>query len=53
MIKAADDSTPTAGQPGDPGNALVPDTLIDWVLKRARGTAVTPTPKALGVREVF
>lgn len=50
---AADDSTPTAGRPGDPGNAVVPNTLIDWVLKRAKGTAVTPTPKVLGVREVF
>ena len=50
---AADDSTPTVGRPGDPGNAVVPNTLVDWVLKRAKGTAVTPTPKALGVREVF
>lgn len=45
----ADDSTPDKGRPGDPGNAAVANTLVDWVLKRARGVAVTPRPKALGV----
>lgn len=50
---AADDTTPGKGRPGDPGNAAVPNTLTDWVLRRSRGAAITPTPKALGVREVF
>ena len=49
----ADDSTPDKGRPGDAGNSAVANTLIDWVLKRSKGAAVTPTPKALGVREVF
>lgn len=46
---SADDSTPDKGRPGDPGNSAVANTLIDWVLKRSKGAAVTPTPKALGV----
>lgn len=50
---AADDSTPDKGTPGDPGNAVVPNTLTDWVLKRSKGAATTPTPRALGVRDVF
>ena len=50
---SADDSTPTKGRPGDPGNSAVANTLIDWVLKRSRGAATTPTPKALGVRDVY
>ncbi|WP_304217397.1 hypothetical protein [Phenylobacterium aquaticum] len=46
---SADDSTPDKGRPGDAGNSAVANTLIDWVLKRAKGAAVVPTPKALGV----
>ena len=46
---SADDSTPDKGRPGEPGNSAVANTLIDWVLKRSKGTIVTPTPKALGV----
>ena len=46
---SADDSTPEKGRPGDAGNSAVANTLIDWVLKRSKGTIVTPTPKALGV----
>eukprot|EP01035_Chromulina_nebulosa_P011248 gene11248-15053_t len=48
-----DYTTPDKGRPGDPGNALVPNTLTEWVLKRSKGAAVTPTPKVLGVRDVF
>ena len=50
---SADDSTPTKGRPGDPGASAVANTLIDWVLKRSKGVAVTPTPKSLGVRDVY
>ena len=50
---SADDSTPDKGRPGDPGNSAVANTLVDWVLKRARGVAVTPTPRSLGVRQVY
>ena len=50
---AADDSAPDKGLPGAPGNAVVSNTLIDWVLKRSRGVATTPTPQALGVRDIF
>ena len=46
---SADDSTPDKGRPGDAGNSAVANTLIDWVLKRSKGVAFTPTPKALGV----
>jgi pimeloyl-ACP methyl ester carboxylesterase len=46
---SADDSTPDKGRPGDAGNSAVANTLIDWVLKRSKGVATTPTPKALGV----
>jgi len=49
----ADDSTPDKGRPGDAGNSAVANTLIDWVLKRSKGVAATPTPKALGVRDVY
>lgn len=47
---SADDSTPAKGIAGDPGNSAVANTLLPWVLARAKGTAVVPTPKALGVR---
>jgi len=50
---SADDSTPDKGRPGEPGASAVANTLTDWVLKRSKGTAVTPTPKAMGVREVY
>jgi hypothetical protein len=50
---SADDSTPDKGRPGEAGHSAVANTLVDWVLKRSQGVAVTPTPKALGVREVF
>jgi len=46
---SADDSTPDAVRPGEPGSSAVANTLIDWVLKRSRGVAATPTPKSLGV----
>ena len=46
---SADDSTPDMGRPGDAGNSAVANTLIDWVLKRSKGAAGVPTPKALGV----
>jgi hypothetical protein len=50
---SADDSTPDKGRPGDAGNSAVANTLIDWVLKRSKGVAITPTPKALGVVSRF
>lgn len=50
---SADDSTPDKGVPGDPGNSAVAATLTDWVLKRSKGAASVPTPKALGVRETY
>jgi len=50
---SADDSTPDKGTPGDPGNSAVAATLTEWVLKRSKGAAVVPTPKALGVRETY
>ncbi|MDO8321491.1 MAG: alpha/beta hydrolase [Phenylobacterium sp.] len=46
---SVDDSTPDKGRPGDPGNSAVANTLINWVLKRSKGAAATPAPKALGV----
>ncbi len=46
---SADDTTPDKGRPGEAGNSAVANTLVDWVLKRSKGTIVTPTPKALGV----
>ncbi|WP_293902742.1 hypothetical protein [Phenylobacterium sp.] len=50
---AADDSKAGQVRPGEPGAALVSDTLVDWVLKRSRGVATTPTPAAMGVRAIF
>ncbi|MES3030270.1 MAG: alpha/beta hydrolase [Pseudomonadota bacterium] len=50
---SVDDSTPGKGTPGDPGNSAVAATLTDWVLKRSKGAATVPTPKALGVRETY
>ena len=46
---SADDSTSDKGRPGDAGNSAVANTLIDWVLKRSKGVAGVPTPRALGV----
>ncbi|WP_411286519.1 alpha/beta hydrolase [Phenylobacterium sp.] len=50
---SADDSTPQKGRPGEPGHSAVAATLTDWVLKRSKGAAVTPTPKSLGVRDIY
>lgn len=50
---SADDSRAGQGTPGDPGSSAVAATLADWVLKRSKGTAVTPTPRALGVRDTY
>lgn len=50
---AADDSQAGKVAPGEPGASVVSNTLVDWVLKRARGVARTPTPAAMGVREVY
>jgi pimeloyl-ACP methyl ester carboxylesterase len=46
---SADDSAPDKGRPGEPGHSAVANTLVDWVLKRSRGTIVTRTPASLGV----
>ena len=46
----ADDSRAGQARPGEPGVSAVSGTLVDWVLKRARGLADTPAPAALGVR---
>ena len=50
---SADDSTPGKAKPGEAGHSAVAATLTDWILKRSRGSAVTPTPKSLGVRAIF
>jgi pimeloyl-ACP methyl ester carboxylesterase len=50
---SADDSTPDKGLAGTPGHSAVAATLVDWVLKRAKGQALTPTPRALGVVESY
>jgi hypothetical protein len=36
--------------PGQPGVSAISNTLIDWVLARAKGKADVPSPRALGVR---
>lgn len=46
----ADDSLAGQGRPGEPGVSAVSGTLVDWVLKRARGLADTPSSASLGVR---
>lgn len=46
----ADDSRAGQGRPGEPGVSAISGTLVDWVLKRAKGLADTPTPASLGVR---
>lgn len=50
---AANDSRAGKVAPGEPGASVVSNTLVDWVLKRARGVARTPTPAAMGVHEVY
>lgn len=50
---AADDSRAGQVRPGEPGAAVVSNTLVDWVLKRSKGVAITPRPAALGVRSVY
>jgi hypothetical protein len=47
---AADDSRAGQARPGEPGASAISGTLVDWVLKRAKGLSDTPTPAALGVR---
>ena len=46
----ADDSRSGQARPGEPGASAISGTLVDWVLKRAKGLSDTPTPAALGVR---
>ena len=50
---SADDSLAGSVTPGQPGASVVANTLIDWLLKRSRGRAKTPTPLQLGVRRNF
>jgi hypothetical protein len=52
-IVSAADALAGQARPGEPGASAVSDTLIDWVLKRSKGRADVPTPKALGVVETY
>ena len=52
-IVSADDALAGQVRPGEPGASAISDTLIDWVLKRSKGRAEVPTPKALGVTETY
>jgi pimeloyl-ACP methyl ester carboxylesterase len=52
---SADDSAASSDSsitPGQPGVSAISNTLIDWVLARARGKAYVPSPRELGVRVV-
>jgi pimeloyl-ACP methyl ester carboxylesterase len=52
---SADDSASASGStltPGQPGVSAISNTLIDWVLARAKGKARVPSPRALGVHAV-
>ena len=49
---SADDSLAGQVTPGQPGASAVSDTLIDWMLARARGRGRTPSPAELGVHRV-
>lgn len=49
----ADDSRAGQARPGEPGVSAISGTLVDWVLKRAKGLADTPTPASLGVRSRY
>lgn len=49
-VVSADDSLAGSVLPGQPGASAVSDTLIDWLLARARGRALVPRPAELGVR---
>ncbi len=50
---AADDSLAGKVRPGEPGNSVVAETMIKWLLKRSEGRATVPTPARLGVRQRF
>ncbi|MDB5998509.1 MAG: alpha/beta hydrolase [Rhizobacter sp.] len=51
---SADDSIGDTGiVPGTPGASAVSNTLVDWLLKRAKGRATVPTPESLGVVRRF
>lgn len=50
---SADDSLAGKVRPGEPGAAVVADTLIEWLLRRSVGRASVPTPARLGVRARF
>jgi pimeloyl-ACP methyl ester carboxylesterase len=50
---SADDSTPEKARPGEAGHSAVAATLTEWVLKRAKGRAATPSPRQLGVKDRF
>ncbi|MFI4935303.1 MAG: hypothetical protein ACHP7N_11835 [Caulobacterales bacterium] len=52
-IVSADDSLAGQARPGEPGANAISDTLIDWVLKRSKGRAAPPTPKSLGVADIY
>jgi len=52
-IVLADDSLAGQVRPGEPGGNVAADTLVDWVLERSKGRAVTPTPAQLGVFSAF
>jgi hypothetical protein len=50
---SADDSRAGEVRPGEPGASAVADTLINWVLVRAKGRAGVPTPASLGVVDTY
>ena len=52
-IVSADDALAGQVRAGEPGASAISDTLIDWVLKRSKGRAEVPTPKALGVVDTY
>ncbi|HLF22671.1 MAG TPA: alpha/beta hydrolase, partial [Burkholderiales bacterium] len=49
---SADDSAAGQITPGQPGASAISNTVIDWVLARAKGRAEVPSPTHLGVRAV-
>jgi hypothetical protein len=50
---SADDSRAGQVRPGEPGSSVVANTLVDWVLKRAKGRAAVPTPASLSVGDIY
>ena len=50
---SADDSLAGRVRPGEPGGAVVADTLVNWLLKRSVGRANVPSPAKLGVKVRF